>query len=130
MSCLYAMNSGDRLKPVGGVRTLRIVHSAIGVCELGCLGYLWFCVFTLRRDKWLKVASSVLIGEGIALVVAKGCPIGIVQRRLGDDVSMFELWFGPRIKSLAIPTFTVGTLMGFALLRARPLMDAMIHANS
>ena len=112
------------------MRILRIVHTAIGVCELGCREYLWFCVITLRRDKWLTVVRSVLIGEGIALVVAKGCSLGIVQRRAGDDVSMFELWFWPRIASLAIPTFTVGTLMGFVLLRARPLMDGTIHANS
>jgi hypothetical protein len=43
---------------------------------------------------------------------------------------MFELWFGPRITSLAIPTFTVGALMGFVLLRARPLIDGTIHANT
>jgi hypothetical protein len=124
------MNFREGPKNGGGVGTLRIVHSAIGVFELGCLGYMWLCVFTRRRDGWLKVASSVLIGEGIALVVARGCPLGIVQRRAGDDVSMFELWFGPRIALLAIPTFTVSALMGFVLLRARPLMDGTIHANS
>jgi hypothetical protein len=112
------------------MRILRIVHTAIGVCELGCREYLWFCVITLRRDKWLTVVRSVLIGEGIALVVAKGCSLGIVQRRAGDDVSMFELWFGPRIASWASPTIAVGPPKGVVLLRARPLMDGAIRENS
>jgi hypothetical protein len=67
------------------------VHSVIGVCGLGCLVYLWFCAITRRRDKWLTVATGVLIGEGMALIVAKGCPLGVVQRRVGDNVPMFEL---------------------------------------
>lgn len=121
--CLCAVNSKERSKSSASVRTLRIVHSAIGVCELACMGYLWFCVVTRRRDRWLKVVSSVLIGEGVALVVASGCPLGIVQRRAGDDVPMFELWFGPRIAPMAIPTFSVGTFTALMLLRARPPID-------
>lgn len=121
--CLRAVNSIGGPKPSSRVRTLRMLHSAIGMCELGCLAHLWVCVLTRRRDRWLKVASSVLIGEGIALVVAKGCPLGIVQRRAGDDVSMFEYWFGPRRASMAIPTLTVSTFAGFVLLRIRPPTD-------
>lgn len=124
------MNSDRVPKPPRGVRTLRLVHSAIGLCEMGCLGYLWWCAFTRRRDQWLRVAKTVLIGEGIALVIAKGCPLGIVQRRAGDDVSMFELWFGPRIAPLAVPIVSVGTLVGFVLLKARPLIDGTVHTHS
>ena len=121
--CLCTVDSTDRPKPAGGVRMLRIVHSVIGVCELGCVGYLWLCVFARRRDRWLKFASSILIGEGIALTVARGCPLGEVQRRAGDDVSMFELWFGSRIAPLAVPIFAVVAITGFVLLSARPPMD-------
>lgn len=37
----------------------------------------------------------LLAGEGIALMAARGCPLGFFQRRAGDDVPMFELWLGP-----------------------------------
>ena len=117
------MEVNERPKPSIGVRRLRVLHSAIGVCELGCLVYLWFCVVTHRRNRSLKIASCILSGEGVALVVANGCPLGIIQRRVGDDVSMFEYWFGPRRASMAIPTLTVSTFAGFVLLRIRPPTD-------
>jgi hypothetical protein len=59
------------------------------------------------------------MGEGVALLVAKGCPLGIFQRRAGDDVPMFELWFGPRLARFAIPGFTMITITGVALLIVR-----------
>ncbi|WP_156887521.1 hypothetical protein [Propionicicella superfundia] len=88
------------------IRALRIVHSAIGVGELACLSYVWFCAAVRRRDHWLGLSIATLAGEGIALVVAKGCPFGILQRRAGDDVPMFQLWFGPRIARFCVPALT------------------------
>ena len=76
-------------------RALRRVHSAVGTGELCCLAYLWFCAATRRRDSRLRAAEAILAGEGIALLVAKQCPLGTLQHRAGDDVPMFELWFGP-----------------------------------
>jgi hypothetical protein len=107
-------------------RHLRELHSAIGFGELGCLGYLWFCVVARRRDCWLGVSVTVLAAEGVALLVARGCPLGIFQRRAGDDVPMFELWFGRRLAPFAIPAFSVTTLLGFVLLLVRrpsPIKD-------
>jgi len=101
-------------------RTLRLLHTAIGLAELGCLGYLWFCALSRRRDRWLTLSVGVLAGEGVALLVAKGCPLGVFQRRAGDDVPMFELWFGPRLAPFAIPSFTVIALMGLLLVFTRP----------
>jgi hypothetical protein len=76
-------------------QVLRAVHDAIGLGEVTCLGYLWFCGVTRRRDRWLGLATVVLAAEGAALLVAHGCPLAPFQRRAGDDVPMFELWFGP-----------------------------------
>ena len=95
-------------------------HNAIGAGELACLSYLWFCAFTRRRDRWLDLAAAVLVGEGVALVVAKGCPLGIFQRRAGDDVPMFELWFGARLAPFAIPAFTAVAVAGLVALATRP----------
>jgi len=100
-------------------RALRALHTSVGVSELGCLSYLWLCAITRHRDRMLTLSVAVLAGEGIALVAARGCPLGIFQRRAGDDVPMFELWFGPRRAPFAIPTFAVVTAAGFGLLMTR-----------
>ena len=104
-------------------RRLRALHNTIGFGELVCLGYLWFCVVTRRRDPWLGLSVAVLAGEGGALVVAKGCPLGAFQRRAGDDEPMFELWFGRRLAPFAIPGFSCVAILGALLLCIRkPLL--------
>jgi hypothetical protein len=100
-------------------RLLRGVHNAIGAGELGCLAYLWLCAIVRRRDRWLRLSVGVLVGEGVALVAFRGCPFGVFQRRVGDDVPMFELWFGPRLSRFAIPFFTASTGAGIVLLIIR-----------
>ena len=101
-------------------RILRSVHNYVGAGELVCLGYLWVCGVARRRDRWLRLSVSVLLGEGAALVIHRGCPLGIFQRRAGDDVPRFELWFGPRLAPLAIPFFTALAGGGLVLLMIRP----------
>ena len=110
-------------------RTLRVIHNAIGAGELVCLGYVWFCALARRRDVWLRASIAVLTGEGVALVVAKGCPFGVFQRRAGDDVPMFELWFGPRVAPFAIPAFTAIALVGAGLLGLWPAATPAPRSN-
>jgi len=100
-------------------RRLRALHNAVGVADLGCLGYLWFCGITRRRNRWLSLAIAVLAGEGVALLVARECPVGAFQRQAGDDVRMFELWFGPRVAPFAIPAFAVIAVAGLGLVLVR-----------
>ena len=107
-------------------RVLRVLHSSIGVGELACLAYLWLCAIRGRRDRWLRLSTTVLLGEGAALVAARGCPLGGFQRRAGDEVPMFELWFGPRLAPFAIPTFTVIAGAGMALLAVRRPAEASV----
>ena len=52
-------------------------------------------------------------------MLAKGCPLGILQRRAGDDVPMFELWFGPRLAPFAVPGFTVAAAAGMISVAGR-----------
>jgi hypothetical protein len=100
-------------------RALRVFHNCVGAGELACLGYLWCCAITRRRDAWLRASVVVLIGEGAALLTANGCPLGVFQRRAGDDVPMFELWLGPALAPFAVPALTTLTVAGMALLLVR-----------
>lgn len=102
------------------MRVLRAVHSLIGCGELACLCQLWLCAIRRRRSPWLGWAVCVLGGEAAALVIGKGCPFGILQRRAGDDVPMFELWLGPKLAPFVVPGFTLLCLGGLALLLVRP----------
>ena len=111
-------------------RSLRVLHNAIGAGELVCLGYVWFCALARRRDVWLRASIAVLTGEGLGLVVAEGCPLGGFQRRAGDDVPMFELWFGPRLAPLAIPAFTAIALSGAGLLALRPAQPPTVPRST
>jgi len=90
---------------------------------------VWFCALARRRDVWLRASIAVLTGEGVALVVAKGCPFGVFQRRAGDDVPMFELWFGPRVAPFAIPAFTAIALVGAGLLGLWPAATPAPRSN-
>jgi hypothetical protein len=110
-------------------RMFRAAHSTIGVGELACLCYVWFCAIGRRRDPWLRLAVVVLIGEGTALLLAKGCPLGVLQRRAGDDVPMFELWFGTRVAPFAVPTFTLIAVGGLALVLGRPPREIDLPAT-
>jgi hypothetical protein len=101
---------------------MRVVHEAIAVGELLCLAYIWFCAITRRRGRLLN-ASVVLLGsEGAGLVVGRGkCPLGPLQRRLGDPVPLFVLWLGPRAARRAVPLLVGLTAAGvIALVCRRP----------
>ncbi len=125
-----AGESGTRGPPSRQARALRVVHNSIGVAELGCLGYLWLCAITGRRDRWPGLSASVLAAEGITLVAANGCPLGLFQRRAGDDAPMFELWLGLCVAPFAIPAFTVTAAAGMIMLAARPEQQSQPASGS
>jgi hypothetical protein len=95
---------------------LRAGHTAIAVVELGCLGYVWACALTGRRDALLRVAIGILGAEGVGLVIGRGnCPLGPLQQRLGDPVPLFELILPPTWARRAVPILAGISLVGIAL---------------
>jgi hypothetical protein len=55
----------------------RAVHTVIAVVELACLAQVWRCAITRRRDVAFRVATTVLLAEGVGLVIGRGnCPLG------------------------------------------------------
>jgi hypothetical protein len=102
----------------------RAAHAAIAVEMLLAIAYVWWCALTGRRGRLLCVAATTLIGEGV-LVASNGgdCPLGGLQRRLGDPVPLFELVLSPRAAKRAVPTLGAIAAAGLVLLAARGRRD-------
>lgn len=99
-----------------GALALRTGHTAIAVVELSCLGYVWTCALTGRRDALLHGAISILAVEGVGLVIGRGnCPLGPLQQRLGDPVPLFELVLPPVWARRAVPILAAISGVGIAL---------------
>lgn len=102
-------------------KTLRLGHIAIAVVELPCLLYVWSCALTGRRDRLLAAALATLSIQGGALLVGRGnCPLGGLQKRMGDPGPLFELILPPRAARLAVPVFGFIALAGVVVLIVRP----------
>lgn len=109
----------------GRARMFRVGHGLVAVLELGCLGYLWACALTRRRDRLLAASLLVLTAQGVGLVIGRGnCPLGPLQRRLGDPVPLFELVLPPRAAKAAVPVLVAATLAGVLTLLWRRPPDA------
>ena len=76
------------------------------------------------EDNLAQALVAVLAGEGLALVAWRGCPFGVFRRRAGDDVPMFELWFGRRLAALRGPDLQRG---GCGRRSSRPCPSSRSH---
>lgn len=104
----------------GPALALRAGHVVIAAALLFSLGYLWWCALTDRRGPLLRGAIAALVGEGLALVVGRGkCPLGPLQRRVGDPTPLFELALPPRAARRAVPALFGVSVLGLIVLLAR-----------
>ena len=72
----------------------------------------------------LRASVVALLVEGAALIVGRGnCPLGPIQRRLGDPVPLFELVLPRRAAKAAVPLLAAISLVGIAVAAARPPSD-------
>jgi hypothetical protein len=95
-------------------------HVGVAVAGLGSLAYVWGCALTGRRDRWLAAACVALSVQGIAVLIGGGnCPLGRLQRRLGDQTPCFELVLPPRAAKVAFPVLISAGLGGVALVAMR-----------
>jgi hypothetical protein len=115
------MRTGTPAPLTRAARGFRALHTLIAAAELACLGYVWTCALTRRRDAAFHIAVGVLVAEGVGLVIGRGdCPLGPLQGRLGDPVPLFELVLPPRAAKAAVPVLTGVAITGIALSAARP----------
>ena len=121
---MRAHNPSPPMKLSRAALAFRAAHTAIAAEQLLAIAYVWWCALSGRRGRLLYIAAATLIGEGV-LVSANGgdCPLGGVQRRLGDPVPLFELVLSPHAAKRAVPTLGAITAAGLVLLVARARRD-------
>ncbi len=102
-------------------RAFRTFHTLIAVVDLVGLGYVWTCALTRQRGRLLHLSVGALLVEGGALVIGRGnCPLGPLQRKLGDPTPLFELVLPPRVAKAAVPVLAGISMAGLAMVAARP----------
>ena len=113
---------GAETAPLGrAAKRFRVFHTVIAVIDLAALSYVWRCAIRRHRDNLLRVSMLALAIEGVALVVGRGnCPLGPLQRRLGDPVPLFELVLPPRAAKASVPLLAAISVAGMGLAAARP----------
>lgn len=98
----------------------RIAHASWSAAQMTCLGYIWTCAVTRRRNPKLWAAVTFILLEGGALVVGRGnCPVGPLQAEWGDPTPFFELLLPPRAAKAAIPVLAMVSGAGIILLVVR-----------
>jgi hypothetical protein len=98
----------------------RAVHTAIAAAFLSAIGYVWWCALTDRRGRQLRFAIGALLGEGALVIANRGdCPLGPLQKRVGDPVPLFELVLSPRAAKRAVPVLGAVTAAGVAVVWLR-----------
>ena len=101
-------------------QAFRIAHILIAGVEVASVGYVWACAITRRRDRALGLSIGILALQGVGLVIGRGkCPLGPLQRQVGDPVPLFELVLPPRAAKAAIPTLAAITIAGVLALALR-----------
>ena len=114
---MRGLNPEPAVKLSRAALAFRAGHAAIAAEQLLAIAYVWWSALTGRRGRLLHIAAATLICEGVLVTANRGdCPLGGLQRRLGDPVPLFELVLSPRAAKRAVPTLGAITAAGLALL--------------
>lgn len=102
---------------------MRFVHGFISFFFLLCIIQIYYSYITDTRSLWLYVATIAVYLEGfIEFTFNKGdCPLIHIQKRIGDNIPFFELFFPPNIAKMVIPVVGVVTVFGSILVLLQSL---------
>jgi hypothetical protein len=102
-------------------KAYRIFHAGWSIAGLASLGYIWICAIARRRNRRLWASIAFLSIEGGGLIVGGGdCPMGPLQKQLGDPVPFFELVLPPGAAKAAVPILAGVSVAGFLAVALRP----------
>jgi hypothetical protein len=94
---------------------LRVLHGAITIFFLACLGTLYYSAITGQVTIWSWLAAAAIAVEGLVVLLNGGdCPLGGLHHQFGDDKAFFELLLPKRAAKLAIPVLGGVAALGFA----------------
>lgn len=102
-------------KAVSGVR---IFHFFAAVYFSVCLILLYYAAIYLVFNFFTIVAIVSLGIEGFVYYILNkaNCPLIHVQKKINDPIPFFNLFFPPKLAKLAVPIFSVITIIGVIIL--------------
>ena len=94
----------------------RFIHILIGSFFIGCLVYLYYAAFAGPIDWKAYFCLAAIIVEGIVLMIFKGCPLTIIQTKIGDSKGFFDLFLPQKVLPFIVPGFTILTFVAMTLI--------------
>ncbi|WP_159799793.1 hypothetical protein [Flavobacterium sp. MK4S-17] len=74
------------MQPATKLILIKILHTLIWIFFNVVIFYLLYAVISGKFDKWLWICISLLIAEGLVLLVFKNtCPVTIIARKYSDS---------------------------------------------
>jgi len=102
---------------------LRVVHFLIVVYLFAGIFYIYYSAFTQTSSIWLVILVVSLFIEGLVIYLNRGnCPLGYIQRKVGDDTPFFELILPKKYAKKAVRVCAVITLIGIIILDIRLIL--------
>ena len=66
---------------------IKMIHTAIWVFFNVVIFYLSYAIISNKIDKWVWICVSVILMEGVVLILFKGiCPLTLLARKYSDSV--------------------------------------------
>jgi hypothetical protein len=92
---------------------IKITHTLIWVFFNLVLFYLYYAVITNRMDKWVWICITIILLEGVILLIfKKNCPITLIARKYTDSTKdNFDIflpnWLARRNKLIYTTLFVI-----------------------
>ncbi len=94
----------------------RIIHILIGSFFIGSLIYLYYAAYSGPIDWRVWFCLMAIIVEGLVLMIFKGCPLTIIQNKIGDEKGFFDLFLPAKALSFVVPVFSFLTIVAIILI--------------
>ncbi len=94
----------------------RFIHILIGSFFIACLIYIYYAAFAGPLDWKVYFCLTAIIIEGIVLMVFKGCPLTIIQNKIGDNKGFFDLFLPQKVLPFIVPGYIILTFVALGFI--------------